>query len=274
MKSRLYAVILAVIVLGYGFFFASRFIFHEDRSLLYTELNTTQKLSETVSLTLKKWVYSPKDKAMTVMFSVANNGIEKLDLNWSTTERHTKKFMSIETGTAQSRLSTELSYPFGNMVVVSISNVPKPFEEVALTLQLVQADESKAENKRIVFYTNADKVEKVDAIGTYTDNDYRIEYLQIEKSDKQEKIKELNETNEKLQADNQDYQKTIDELIANEQFETVEEIEATNSKIQSYRRQIERNNEIIAQNKYEVEELKKAIEEINAAVIKIQNMAK
>ena len=274
MKSRLYAVILAVIVLGYGFFFASRFIFHEDRSLLYTELNTTQKLSETVSLTLKKWVYSPKDKAMTVMFSAANNGIEKLDLNWSTTERHTTKFLNIETGTAQSRLSTELSYPFGNMVVVSISNVPKPFEEVALTLQLVQADESKAENKRIVFYTNADKVEKVDTIGTYTDNDYRIEYLQIEKSDKQEKIKELNETNEKLQADNQDYQKTIDELIANEQFETAEEIEATNSKIQSYRRQIERNNEIIAQNKYEVEELKKAIEEINAAVIKIQNMAK
>ena len=50
MKSRLYAVILAVIVLGYGFFFASRFIFHEYRSLLYTESNTTQKLSETVSL--------------------------------------------------------------------------------------------------------------------------------------------------------------------------------------------------------------------------------
>lgn len=274
MKSRLYAVILAVIVLGYGFFFASRFLFHEDRSLLYTELNTTQKLSETVSLTLKKWVYSPKDKAMTVMFSAANNGIEKLDLNWSTTERHTTKFLNIETGTAQSRLSTELSYPFGNMVVVSISNVPKSFEEAALTLQLVQTDESKAENKRIVFYTNADKVEKVDTIGAYTDNDYRIEYLQIEKKDKQEKVKELNEANEKLQEDNQDYQKTIDELIDNEQFETAEEIEVTNSKIQSYRRQIERNNEIIAQNKYEVEELKKAIEEINAAVIKIQNMAK
>ena len=272
MKSRLYAVILAVIVLCYGFFFASRFIFHEDRSLLYTELNTTQKLSETVSLTLKKWVYSPKDKAMTVMFSVANNGIEKLELNWSTTERHTKKFMSIETGTAQSRLSTELSYPFGNMVVVSISNVPKSFEEVALTLQLVQADESKTEYKRIVFYTNADEVEKVDTIGAYTANDYRIEYLQIERSDKQEKIKELTEANEKLQADNQDYQKTIDELIANEQFETAEEIEATNSKIQSYRRQIERNSEIIAQNKYEVEELKKAIEEINDAISKIENM--
>ena len=155
---------------------------------------------------------------------------------------------------------------------MSISNVPKSFEEVALTLQLVQSDESKAENKRIVFYTNANKVEKVDSIGTYTDNDYRIEYLRIEKSDKQEKIKELNEANEKLQADDQNYQKTIDELIANEQFETAEEIEATNSKIQSYRRQTERNREIISQNKYEIEELKKAIEEINAAIRKIENM--
>ena len=144
------------------------------------------------------------------------------------------------------------------MVVVSISNVPKSFEEVALTLQLVQADESKTEYKRIVFYTNADKVEKVDTIGAYTDNDYRIEYLQIEKSDKQEKIKELNEANEKLQADNQDYQKTIDELIANEQFETAEEIEATNSKI--------------SQNKYEIEELRKAIKDIEEAVDKMRNV--
>ena len=78
--------------------------------------------------------------------------------------------------------------------------------------------------------------------------------------------------NEKLQADDQNYQKTIDELIANEQFETAEEIEATNSKIQSYRRQTERNREIISQNKYEIEELKKAIEEINAAIRKIENM--
>ena len=148
--------------------------------------------------------------------------------------------------------------------------MPKSFEEVALTLQLVQADESKTEYKRIVFYTNADKVEKVDTIGAYTDNDYRIEYLRIEKSDKQEKIKELNEANEKLQADNQDYQKTIDELIANEQFETAEEIEATNSKIQSYRRQIERNREIISQNKYEIEELRKAIKDIEEAIGKME----
>ena len=155
---------------------------------------------------------------------------------------------------------------------MSISNVPKYFDEVDLTLQLVRAEESKTEYKRIVFYTNADKVEKVDTIGAYTDNDYRIEYLQIERSDKQEKIKELTEANEKLQADNQDYQKTIDELIANEQFETAEEIEASKSKIQSYRRQIERNREIISQNKYEIEELKKAIEEINAAIRKIENM--
>ena len=177
--------------------------------------------------------------------------------------------MSMETGTVQNRLSTELTYPFSNMVIVKIKDVPAGFEEIALVLQLAQSDEGKAENKRVVFYTNVRNIEQTDIIGDYSDNDYRILYLQIEKSDTTEKIRELTETNSKLLSDNESYRKNIDELIADQQFETADEIQETNGRIESYRRQITKNNEQIEANKYEISELKQAVVDIEGAIGKI-----
>ncbi len=119
-KSKIYWIILAVIVLGYGFFFTSRFFFHENRNYLFTEINTKAKLSEDVSLTLKKWTYSKNDKAMMVMFSADNESLSELELNWATYERHTEKLFGMDTGSTEMHLKTEVAYPFGNMVVVSI----------------------------------------------------------------------------------------------------------------------------------------------------------
>ena len=81
-KSTIYWIILVIIVLGYTFFFTSKFIFHEEKSLLYTEMQTEQPLSNEVSLTLQKWIYSPKENLMMVMFSAKNDSLQNLDLNW------------------------------------------------------------------------------------------------------------------------------------------------------------------------------------------------
>ena len=105
-KSTIYWIILAIIVLGYAFFFTSKFLFHEEKSLLYTELQTEQSLSNEVSLILQKWIYSPNERAMIVMFSAKNDSLQKLDLNWSTTECHTNTLLNIETGSTQRGLIT------------------------------------------------------------------------------------------------------------------------------------------------------------------------
>ena len=268
-KSKIYWIILAVIVLGYGFFFTSRFFFHENKSYVYTEMNTKTKLSEDVSLTLKKWTYSKNDKAMMVMFSADNESLSELELNWATYERHTEKLFRMDTGSTEMHLKTEVVYPFGNMVVVSISGVPDSFEEVSLSLQLAADDESK-NNKIVQFYSNVDKVEAVDSIGDYTPNDYRIEYLGIQKSNKENEIKDLANEISKLTQDNKAYHKTISELAANKDYETAEEIEETNRKIKAYERQIERNEEAIEQNKYDISELRKAVRDIEGAIEKMR----
>ena len=170
-KSTIYWIILVIIVLGYTFFFTSKFLFHEEKSLLYTDLQTEQPLSNEVSLTLQKWVYSPKENSMMVMFSAKNDSLQNLDLNWSTAERHNNTMLNLE---------TEIIYPFENIVVVNIADVPEDFEEISLSLQL---DSEDVANPVVQFYTNKNLVETVEKIGTYTDIDYRIEYLKIQKSD-------------------------------------------------------------------------------------------
>ena len=269
MKSKLYWIILAVIVLGYGFFFSSRFFFHENRDYLFTELNTKTKLSEDISLTLKKWTYSKNDKAMMVMFSASNESLSSLELNWATYERHTEKLWGMDTGTSETKLKTEVRYPFENMVVVSITDVPASFEEVSLSLQLAADDESS--NKIVQFYSNIDKVEAVDSIGDYTPTDYRIEYLSIQKSDKEAEIQALIDENNKLSEDSKSYRQSISELIADKEFETAEEIKETDRRISSYERQIKRNEETIEQNKHDISELRKAVRDIEGAIKKMQN---
>ena len=170
-KSTIYWIILVIIVLGYAFFFTSKFLFHEEKSILYTEMQTEQPLSNEVSLILQKWIYSPNERAMMVMFSAKNDSLQNLDLNWSTAERHNNTLLNLE---------TEIIYPFENIVVVNIADVPEDFEEISLSLQL---DSEDVANPVVQFYTNKNLVETVEKIGTYTDIDYRIEYLKIQKSD-------------------------------------------------------------------------------------------
>ena len=110
----------------------------------------------------------------------------------------------------------------------------------------------------------------MDSIGDYTPTDYRIEYLSIQKSDKEAEIQALTVENEKLNEDNKTYQNIINDLIFNEEFETTEEIEETNRRIQSYQRQIKRNKDSMEQNKLEIAELRKAITDIESAIEKMK----
>ena len=294
-KTITYWVILVVIIIGYTFFFTSRFFFHSEKSFVCTELNTSAAMSENVTLTLKKWTYSADDKAMMVVFDAQNNGLAKLDLNYSSMERHTTKMLNIETGTEQTKLSVDIIYPADNMVVVNLTNVPDNFEEVCLMLQVSndisdtdlydeslaafessessEESETKKSNSIISFYTNKDEVEKVEKIGDYTYSDYRIEYLKIQKSDKEKQIEDLKNENEKMTVDNSKYQANIKTLIDNQNFETTDEMELSNNKINSFKTKISSNEKAIIDNNVKISELQATIKELDDAIQKVQKGA-
>ena len=268
-KSKIYRIALAIIVLGYSFFFTSKFFFHEEKSLLYTDLRTEQALSNEVSLTLQKWIYSAKENSMMVMFTAENESLQEVKLNWATFERHTNHFMNIETGSIQSELETEIIYPFENIIVVNITGVSERFEEIALSLQLKSENED-VPNSIVQFYTNRNYVESVEKIGTYTDIDYRIEYLNIQKTDKKVALKELSDENQSLISDNIAYKQSMENMIENQKFETIAEIEETNGKIKAYQQQIDSNEDIINKNKYKILDLQSEIADIETAIQKLK----
>ena len=268
-KSKIYRISLVIIVLGYSFFFTSKFFFHEEKSLLYTDLQTEQALSNEVSLTLQKWIYSAKENSMMVMFTAENESLKNVELNWATFERHTNQFMNIETGSIQSELETEIIYPFENIIVVNITGVSERFEEIALLLQLKRENDD-ISNSIVQFYTNRNYVEIVEKIGTYTDIDYRIEYLNIQKTDKKVALKELSDENQSLISDNIAYKQSMENMIENQKFETVSEIEETDGKIKAYQQQIDSNEDIINKNKYKILDLQSEIADIETAIQKLK----
>lgn len=269
-KSKLYAIIMVVIVLGYIFFFASPFIFHIHRDLMYTQINTTAKLSDTVSITLKKWIYSPTDNSMSAMFIIDNTGLNDIVLNRSVQERHTKKFLNIETGSDIISLKSNVEYPYGNIVVVSIAEIPKGFEEIALSLQLSKGSEQAIENKIVSFYTNRNTVETVDKIERLSDSEYRIEYLRMQIESKKQQVEELEEKNNDLIKDNEKYLKNIKELEEEQEYQTTDEIKATLQRISNYERQIHTNNETIEKNKYSIRDIKTSVGDIEATIAKLE----
>ena len=167
----------------------------------------------------------------------------------------------------QAALKTKIIYPFENIVVVNIAGVPENFEEISLSLQL---DSEDVANLVVQFYTNKNLVETVEKIGTYTDIDYRIEYLNIQKSDKEKAVKELSDENQTLLSDNRTYRKTMESMIENQKFETIAEIEETNGKIKAYQQQIDSNENIINKNRYKISDLQSEIADIEMAIQKLK----
>ena len=125
-------------------------------------------------------------------------------------------------------------------------------------------------NSIVQFYTNRNYVESVEKIGTYTDIDYRIEYLNIQKTDKKVALKELSDENQSLISDNIAYKQSMENMIENQKFETIAEIEETNGKIKAYQQQIDSNEDIINKNKYKILDLQSEIADIETAIQKLK----
>lgn len=273
-KSKIYGILTAVIILGYIFFLSSSCIFHTQKNLVYTPINSSAKLSENVSVTLKQWDYSPNDKLMTAMFSVSNSSLEDAVFNWRVQERHTTKLLCLETGQEISLLKAEVDYPFTNMIVVTIYNVPPGFEEIALSLQLANTKEEQSskekENSIVSFFTNKEKVKKVESLKKFSADEYRIEYLNMQIESKNAEIEKLEKQNEKLLSDNETYQKDIEALIENQKYETTDEIKASLDRIKNYERQIANNKDTVEKNKYTISEIRKSISDIENTIAKLK----
>ena len=71
-------------------------------------------------------------------------------------------------------------------------------------------------------------------------------------------------------SDNIAYKQSMENMIENQKFETIAEIEETNGKIKAYQQQIDSNEDIINKNKYKILDLQSEIADIETAIQKLK----
>ena len=69
---------LFIIIIGYIFFFNSKFIFNEQEKLKNTPVNTQLELEDRI-ITLAKWDYAPSENMMEIEFDIVNKSYDGND---------------------------------------------------------------------------------------------------------------------------------------------------------------------------------------------------
>ena len=258
LKSRIYIIVLVIMLLGYSFFLTSSCIFRKPQPLLVTLYGDTAGLSEGVTLTLKKWVYSPDAATMTVYFTYVSDRLK--------TEFY---FDSQDTHSGYGFPMTENNLAQGEWLV-NLLDVPADFQEICVSVML--ADEGSSENETPIanFYTNNTDVEIGVPMADYTDEEYKIEYLNIEKDEKKAQIEAIKENDKQLEEDNKEYAEAIEKLSKDRYYQTTDGINEINRKIENYQGIIDSNTEQISKDKISIEEISTEIEDIDKTIHKLK----
>ena len=248
------SVFVIFVISGYFFFIFSKNIFHEKSDLKYTEINSKETLEqEQREITLNKWVYCPDTQEMEVEFDVVNATYDGID---------TYKVTACNRQKRQYVTSVVLSSP--TMQVIRIKNVEEQeFSELRLALQVDYAGTVSKEMAK--FYTNAEKVERVDKIVDYnTTEEYYIAKLNTYIANYQNEINEIQRNISEQEKKQQAADELIQELNLKLSYAAGDEKSSINSQIADVNKQLIELNTKIQQYKTQITEIQKNIADYEA----------
>lgn len=246
------SVFVIFVISGYFFFIFSKNIFHEKGDLKYTEINSKETLEQR-EITLNKWVYCPDMQEMEVEFDVVNATYDGID---------TYKVTASDRQKRQYTTSVVLSSP--TMQVIRIKNVEEQeFSELRLALQVDYTGTVSKEMAK--FYTNAEKVERVDKIVDYsTIEEYYIAKLNTYIANYQNEINEIQRNISEQEKKQQAADELIQELNLKLNYAAGDEKSSINSQIADVNKQLIELNTKIQQYKTQITEIQKNIADYEA----------
>lgn len=240
--------IIAFFVIGYGFFFTSKFWYHDDSNLATpTQINAITSWHQR-DVQLLSWTYAPDMNIMELQFQIANKSHDGIE---SYTYRAYERYGGY--------LPTEAVIEQDGLYIIYIKNIPKNWSDMAF---FIDYPDTEADYCKVL--TNDKAVAQVDAIEKHTYNEYRIinidsqiayynseiESLQQDIEDQKVLISEYETNIQKYEAkkiyQTQLEQKTTDRLITEEQSmkSTAEKnIDTDNNMILEYQERIVLLNE-------------------------------
>ncbi|MGN0173314.1 MAG: hypothetical protein ACI39F_02640 [Acutalibacteraceae bacterium] len=241
--------VIAIIVLGYVFFFTSPYTMPEIKNYHYTKLNTDITL-DNYTLQIGRWEWAQENNIMEV----------ELNLEKENYTIFSKFKYSINVRPTTQNCKVKQIYIDDNFLILQITNLPNDFTELALTITAIQENGDNSNNiSSCKVYTNCDKVVKVDKIKTLNKNDYIINRLKRLIKEYNQEIQKTNELINKNNAEIDKLNGEIQELQDKKIYQTQEEIQDTDSQISNIQNRISDINSDIIFYSETIAELKEKI---------------
>lgn len=263
-NNKFIIISVALILLGYLFFFFSPKIFHEKPERFYTDLGTSVNFSGG-SIIPNSWVYAENKKMMQVEFIFKSNKTvpPEIEVNAATSYDDRTK--------PSSRINADIIYHDSDFYIANIYNIPDNYYCVSLRVKTVEdasetttgisgdglgnevvreltgtegaseAEREKEVTSTAVIYTCRDAIEIVHSLYPLDDYIYRIKRIQSNINIDYADIGENNASIETLRSENAALEIRNDEL-------TNEMLYMTSSEKQVNQREIDSNNNSISDN--------------------------
>lgn len=241
--NRYMTIMIIFFVVGYGFFFTSKFWCDDTGDLKSATRISSVRNWEDRSVQLLSWNYSERQQEMEVQVMIDNQSYDGINTYDISALEKTKGF-----------LNTEVIINEDGFYVVRITDIPKKWNQISFRINLPNDNSSTCK-----LYTNKEEVAYVDTIEDKTYNQYMNErldsvidtyYAMIENL--QDDISEQNTLIENCNAD-------IEKLQAEKEFQTPKQIEKTDRQIADAKNTIATAQTAISSDNSNIEEYKERI---------------
>lgn len=274
-KNTIIGIFLALVCVGYAFFFSSPYMFSEPADkLLYSEPDKAYSIGEGHTVMVENWEYSKKQKRMELILSYENTTYDGIN---------TYDYRAVYRDKSKSKkyVETQVFFESTKFAVLILNDIPDNFREVAV---VVSYDKNKAvstsvkkeqeESENLVtraLYTNSAKIEKVDEIKKENVISLYSEKLKSKLSDKNKEKEQIEAENDNYRSLMQNITTRAGELKSSEAYMTKTEIQEAEKEIESMQQTYERHNSNVERNNEKIKEIDSEIQEIND---KIEELSK
>lgn len=246
--NRLLYGFIVFFLIGYGFFFSSKVWMKAPyEGVPVTEIGKSVTEEDRI-VTIDSWKYSESQKKMEIIVEVENLSLDGIDTyNWTVK-------------TSNSDLNTKVLVESKDLVVISVSDVPRNWTEAALTMELKPGDKSKgSEFKMLKMYTNQKHVESVGHIKEKSITGYRKEQVREKIRNYKEQLKDLRRSKKGIEEKMLQADKKTKELTDDMTYQTGQEQEKTGEQINTIAAEKESLTDQLETKKEEIKEMKEKI---------------
>lgn len=278
MKSIGIVALIAFIVIGYVFFFASPRIFAPNKDdLLITETGKEVSINTTHKIKVEDWIYSEKEQKMQVVLSLISTSMDA-------SEKYVYKAVSRTQAKEAEQVNVDVTYQSSNFANLIIENVPKNFCEMAISVGYIDKhaekqskskdDKDNIEASFTTVYTNVYKVSKADKIEPMSVLDIYIGKIKDNINEWNKEIENLTDEIELNKSKQEDILQVVAELQQNKKYMTANEAEKIETQITSYKTSYDKYTDMIKSSEAEIAELNDKISDAKAKQAEIEQIVK